>query len=58
MATVNPRSPSEADPLDAVVESFLQRYRRGERPSVTEYTERYPELARPHPRNLPGPGHD
>jgi serine/threonine protein kinase/WD40 repeat protein/Tfp pilus assembly protein PilF len=45
MATMNSLSPSEADPLDAVVESFLQRYRRGERPSVTEYAERYPELA-------------
>jgi serine/threonine protein kinase len=39
------QKPSEADPLDAVVESFLQRYRRGERPSVAEYAERYPELA-------------
>jgi serine/threonine protein kinase/WD40 repeat protein len=45
MAAMNSRSPSEADPLDAVVESFLQRYRRGEHPSVTEYVERYPELA-------------
>jgi WD40 repeat protein/serine/threonine protein kinase len=45
MAAMNFRPPSEADPLDAVVESFLQRYRRGERPSVTEYVERYPELA-------------
>jgi tetratricopeptide (TPR) repeat protein len=45
MAAMNTRSPSEADPLDAVVESFLQRYRRGEHPTVTEYVERYPDLA-------------
>jgi serine/threonine protein kinase/WD40 repeat protein len=45
MATMNTHSPSEADPLDAVVESFLQRYRRGEHPTVTEYVERYPDLA-------------
>jgi serine/threonine protein kinase/WD40 repeat protein len=45
MATMNSGSPFEVDPLDAVVESYLQRYRRGERPSVTEYSERYPELA-------------
>jgi len=36
---------SEADPLDAVVESFLRRYRDGERPSLVEYTDRHPELA-------------
>jgi serine/threonine protein kinase len=45
MATMNTHSPSEADPLDAVVESFLQRYRRGEHPTVTEYVEQYPDLA-------------
>ena len=42
---MNPAFPSDADPLDAVVESFLERYRRGERPSLTEYIEQYPELA-------------
>jgi serine/threonine protein kinase/WD40 repeat protein len=35
----------DRDPFDAVAESFLERYRAGERPSVTEYAERYPELA-------------
>src|SRR6516165_2903238 len=45
MAAMNPAVPSEADPLDAVVEAFLERYRRGERPSLTEYVTRYPELA-------------
>ena len=38
-------SDSEADPLDQLAEEFAERYRRGERPSLTEYTERYPELA-------------
>jgi serine/threonine protein kinase/Flp pilus assembly protein TadD len=36
---------SEVDPLDDVAEAFVARYRRGERPSLTEYTDRYPELA-------------
>jgi serine/threonine protein kinase/WD40 repeat protein len=33
------------DPFDEVAESFLARYRAGERPSVSEYAERHPELA-------------
>jgi serine/threonine protein kinase/WD40 repeat protein len=33
------------EPFDEVAESFLERYRAGEHPSVTEYIERYPELA-------------
>jgi serine/threonine protein kinase/WD40 repeat protein/Flp pilus assembly protein TadD len=36
---------AERDPLDQLAESFLERYRAGECPSLTEYTERYPELA-------------
>jgi eukaryotic-like serine/threonine-protein kinase len=36
---------ASGDPLEVVVESFLARFRRGERPSLTEYAERYPELA-------------
>jgi serine/threonine protein kinase/WD40 repeat protein len=35
----------DRDPFDAVAESFLERYRAGERPSVSEYADRYPELA-------------
>ncbi len=35
----------EYDPIEDLVEAFLERYRRGERPSLTEYTERFPELA-------------
>ncbi len=38
-------SGSEADPLNALAEEFLARYRRGERPPLTEYTEQHPELA-------------
>lgn len=33
------------DPLDDLVESFLERYRGGERPSPTEYASKHPELA-------------
>src|SRR5262245_16304 len=36
---------SELDPLAKLAESFLARYRRGERPSLTEYTSHNPELA-------------
>src|SRR5262249_10184940 len=33
------------DPVAALAGEFAERYRRGERPSLTEYTARYPELA-------------
>jgi eukaryotic-like serine/threonine-protein kinase len=36
---------SERDPLNELAEEFTRRHRRGERPSLTEYAERYPELA-------------
>ncbi|HLJ96543.1 MAG TPA: WD40 repeat domain-containing serine/threonine protein kinase, partial [Gemmataceae bacterium] len=35
----------DRDPFDEVAESFLERYRAGERPSITEYVQRYPDLA-------------
>jgi WD40 repeat protein/serine/threonine protein kinase len=39
-------SPSSGpDPLNPLAEEFVARYRRGERPGLTEYTDRYPELA-------------
>jgi serine/threonine protein kinase/WD40 repeat protein/tetratricopeptide (TPR) repeat protein len=38
-------APSEFDPVEEVAEEFLERYRRGERPSLTEYAARYPHLA-------------
>ena len=40
------RAPNSGrDPLGPVLESFLVRFRNGERPSVTEYIGRYPALA-------------
>ena len=36
---------SGRDPLGPILESFLARFRKGERPSLTEYIGRYPELA-------------
>src|SRR4051795_6067754 len=33
------------DLLDRLAEEFAARFRRGERPSLKEYTDRYPELA-------------
>jgi hypothetical protein len=36
---------SEHDPVNVLAEEFLERYRRGERPSVTEYAQQYPQFA-------------
>jgi hypothetical protein len=33
------------EPVEKLAESFLARFRRGERPSLNEYTDRHPELA-------------
>jgi WD40 repeat protein len=38
-------SSSASGRVAALAESFFDRYRRGERPALTEYTVRYPELA-------------
>ena len=38
-------SKSKRNPIEELADSFVQRYRRGERPSLTEYTGKYPELA-------------
>jgi serine/threonine protein kinase/WD40 repeat protein len=38
-------SSSESNLLDQLAEEFVQRCQRGERPSLTEYTARHPELA-------------
>jgi hypothetical protein len=38
-------SASSADPLGQLADDFLHRHRQGERPALTEYTERHPELA-------------
>src|SRR5436190_17744654 len=33
------------EPIERLAEEFVERLRRGERPSAAEYAERYPELA-------------
>jgi hypothetical protein len=35
----------DRDPFEVVAESFVARYRAGQRPGVEEYAARYPELA-------------
>lgn len=37
--------PLEDDPLGAIVDSFVEQYREGQRPSIDDYADRYPELA-------------
>ncbi|HUR54596.1 MAG TPA: serine/threonine-protein kinase, partial [Gemmataceae bacterium] len=37
--------PADPDRIDELAEEFVGRYRRGERPQVVEYTDRYPDLA-------------
>jgi serine/threonine protein kinase/WD40 repeat protein len=39
------QSEADRDPVEQVAEEFLRRYRAGDRPSLTEYVERYPDLA-------------
>src|SRR5262249_25632540 len=38
-------STAERDPIEILADSFLARFRRGERPGVEEYAAKYPELA-------------
>ncbi len=40
-----PSTSSERDPVEILAEEFVARHRRGERPSLTEYTDRLPEHA-------------
>jgi len=42
---LDPSSSVERDPIDRLAESFLTRFRAGERPSIEEYAAKYPELA-------------
>jgi serine/threonine protein kinase/WD40 repeat protein len=37
--------PEKRNPVEQLAESFLKRYRDGERPSLSEYLNKYPELA-------------
>jgi serine/threonine protein kinase/WD40 repeat protein len=39
-------SDSDREPLEELAESFLARYRAGERPALSEFTAAYPELAK------------
>lgn len=41
---MNTSSPTR-DPVEKLAEEFADRFRRGERPSMTEYITRYPELS-------------
>jgi serine/threonine protein kinase/WD40 repeat protein/tetratricopeptide (TPR) repeat protein len=36
---------ADRDPVELLAEEFVERQRRGERPSLTEYLNKYPELA-------------
>src|SRR5262245_48937055 len=38
-------SSAERNPVEQLAEEFADRQRRGERPSLTEYAEKYPEWA-------------
>src|SRR5262245_19829920 len=38
-------SEGQREPVERLAEEFLERHRRGEQPSVTEYAQRHPELA-------------
>lgn len=38
-------SSADREPIDRLAEEFAERFRRGERPALTEYTQKYPELA-------------
>jgi serine/threonine protein kinase/WD40 repeat protein/tetratricopeptide (TPR) repeat protein len=38
-------SSDERNPVEVLAEEFLERQRRGERPTLREYTEKYPDLA-------------
>jgi serine/threonine protein kinase/Flp pilus assembly protein TadD len=38
-------SSSQRNPIEELAEEFLQRYRSGERPELTEYTKQHPSLA-------------
>ena len=46
----------DRDPIEVVADSFLARFRAGERPSIEEYAARHPELAERDPRAAAGPG--
>ena len=40
-----PSSDSSRHTLERLAEEFVERYRRGERPALSEYADRHPDLA-------------
>jgi serine/threonine protein kinase len=40
-----PETSSDRNPVEELAEEFVARYRRGERPALTEYTNKHPSLA-------------
>ena len=38
-------SGADRDPVEVLAEEFVERHRRGERPSLSEYAGKYPDLA-------------
>ena len=49
-------SSSDRDPFEGLADSFLARFRAGERPSIEEYAAKYPDQADAIRRAAPGPG--
>ena len=45
MSDTDPSSGTDRNPIEMLAEDFLERQRRGERPALSEYTGKYPELA-------------
>ena len=45
MSLTDPTSGIDRNPVEMLAEEFVDRQRRGEHPSLTEYTGKYPELA-------------
>ena len=43
-ASASPSS-SDRDPIERLADSFIARFRAGERPSIDEYALKYPDLA-------------
>ena len=45
MTPKRPEPDSERDPVEALAAEFLEKQRKGESPSISDYASRYPELA-------------
>ena len=46
----------DRDPFEVVAESFLARFRAGQRPSIEDLADRHADAGRPDPRAAAGPG--